>query len=288
MKWIFLICFSTLSTFAYPSLQRVSDKPENIRANVKPSAALIGKTAAENEKPTTVKQLPNVDSETHVYTVDQAVALGFSFGSLDQRYSRRFYVKNLILYKPVKENDIEVWYGVGVRWVVNVRIIDVNAKLSGIPFIAAASDFKTAEATAQFRVIGMNNKEITKAAQGVDGDLNLDSYGRMVTAFSKITELIYDTNTIVTPLVVARVVDTDSSDSSILPSSLPQVWAMQEVVDGKTLQKAQDSFPEANEFEKSAIKAVYLQLNGSDDPLKPIGEVAKARARELLKGLKIK
>jgi hypothetical protein len=228
-----------------------------------------------------------LDNSTQVYSVDQAANLGFSFGATDAKYSRRIYVKNFVQYKEIQEGEARVWYGVGIRWVVNVKVIDANARLSGIPLIAAAAENSSVEASSQFQVMGLNNPAITLIAQGVPAELNLENYGNMYAAFTRITELISNTATVVTPLVVAKVVEEKDTEAGYA-NGLVTSWALARLADGKNLQDAQNMFPDATLSDKEIIRSVYVYFTSSDLPTRPPTSVARARAAEMMRRIQVK
>lgn len=253
-----------------------------------PSEPLVKKVeSGALKKPILLTELSRTDNSTQVYSVDQAAKLGFSFGASDAKYSRRIYVKNFVMYKEIKEGEAKVWYGIGVRWLVNVKIIDANAKLTGVPFIAAAADSKTVEASSQFQVVGLNNPEISKIANSIPSDLNLESYGQVYAAFGKITDLISAKETKVTPEIVARVIE-DKDEEQGYANGIVTSWALSHIASGKTLLDAQSSFPEATLSEKELLKSVYVYYLHSDSQTTTPSAVAKAKAVEILKGLKLK
>jgi hypothetical protein len=248
--------------------------------------ALLKADKKTSGRPTTLAELDRLDNSTQIFSVDQASQLGFSFGSMDAIYSRRIYVKNFIQYREITENEAKVWYGIGIRWVVNVKVIDATAKLTGIPAIAASADSKSVVAQSQFQVYGLNNPEITKIAQMVPVELNLENYGAMYAAFQKITELIANEKTIVTPLIVATILK-EEDPAQDYAKSLIVSWSIATIASGKTLDQSQYEF--SDDFgDKEIIKSVYYYFTNSDDSNVIPDSVSREKAKKLLRKMRIK
>jgi hypothetical protein len=239
-------------------------------------------------KPTTLAELNRLDNSTQIFSLDQALRLGLSFGSADAKYNRRVYVKNFIQYQEITENDAKIWYGIGIRWVVNVKVIDANAKLTGIPAVAASAESKNVEATSQFQVYGLSNPKITKIAQTVPAELNLENYGAMYAAFEKITELIADKETIVSPLIVATILKEEDPEQDYAKSVVVS-WAIANIASGKTLIQSQNDLSDYLSFaDKEIIKSVYFYFTKNDDLNSMPDKISRERAKKLLKEIRIK
>lgn len=239
-------------------------------------------------KPSTLTELNRLDNSTQIFSLDQAARLGFSCACADAKYNRRIYVKNFIQYQEITENDVKVWYGIGIRWVVNVKVIDANAKLTGIPGIAASADAKNVEATSEFQVYGLNNPKITKIAQTVPAELNLENYGAMYAAFEKITELIANEETIVSPLIVATILKEEDPEQDFA-KSVGVSWAIASIASGKTLYQSQINFSDDLSFgDKEIIKSVYFYFTKNDDSNAVPDKVSRERAKKILKKIRIK
>lgn len=266
------------------------NSPLGMKTNISPQAEKLEEKIEKGliTKPVKLSDLNSIDNSTQVYTIDQAAQLGLSFGMADAKYNRRIYVKNFIQYKEIVEGNIKVWYGIGIKWIVNVKIFDTNAKLSGIPAIAASTDSRSVEAQSRFQVYGLANNKITMIAQSVPAELNLENYGAMYAAFEKITELIGDKDTLVTPIVVGRVIE-EKNEEHDYANSIIISWALSHIASGDTLLMTQkDLSPDLEFCDKELIKSVYVYFTKSDDLNFKPDNIAKERAKILLRGVKVR
>lgn len=254
--------------------------------DISPSEPLI-KKVEEQSKPKSAAELDSIDKSFQTYSVEQAGKLGFAFGTLEESANRRFCVKNFVMYKQFEEGDVKVWYGVGIRWVLNVKLVDTTANIGAVPYIAASATYKKVEVSSWFQIIGLNNPKITEIAAGTRDNFDVESYSEMAATFKQLSELIHDKNTKVTPVVVGRVV-IDNETEEEYGNALIQIWALQKISERKTLSIARESFPNATSAEKATIQNVYGFILGNDHLNDIPKQVAVERAKELMRGLKLK
>ncbi len=153
--------------------------------------------------PKTLNELTSEDVFTSRLSVDAALELRLPIGGdIESKVSRRIFIQEYSKFKDIVEGTQKVRYGVGIRWIVNIKIIDSKASITQLPFIAASVQFGYAEASARFQVIGLSSAEITNLLP-VPQALNIDSYGDMFKAFENIKKQIYSQNTIVTPEILS-------------------------------------------------------------------------------------
>lgn len=275
----------------------VADVVANI-VDPTPSKSLVDKiNAGTIALPTALAGLPIINTETTNYSLDEALAFGLPVGQADGKLSRRIFVQNFVQYKEIKEGDETVWYGVGIRWIVNAKTLDANAKLNNsIPFLAASAEVRSVEASSRFQVIGLTSAEITNAVE-IPMDLNVDSYVKLFAAFQKLKGLMNNPNTVVAPQIIARLVDVKPNSTKTYTDALTIGWALARLADGKTLQEAQDNYPNfapgtSNDvlvYTKNLIKNVYedvskTQWNNAASKPDP---VAIAQAKALVQKLKL-
>jgi hypothetical protein len=256
--------------------------------DISKSARLLSKIdSGAISLPTGLQQLDSgEDVNSFVYTVDEAASLGFAFGSGDAKYSRKICIQNYVKFKDLTDGDQRVRYGVGIRWIANVKTISAQAKLNSIASISASAQMGYAEAIFSFSVIGLQSAEITKTLPGVVSELNPDTYAIYHRAFSRVKELIWENNIAVTPQLVSIVGSPKNKPDEEYQDALAVGWALSKISDNWTLEDAQEGYKHASDRFKSVVKSVYVSLVNEELDAKP-DALARAQAEKLLGGLEV-
>jgi len=264
--------------------------PDALREFV-PARALDGLTMESLTRgipPTGLRDLPNTDTFTSVMSVDLAAAVGIPlYGSVDAKFSRRIYIQEFLRFVDDESSTPKKRYAVGVRWVVNVKILNASVKISSLPFISASAQVGDVEASARFQIIGLNSAKINQAIP-VPADLNVETYVVMQDAFKKIKDLVDDAGTIVTPQVVAIWTEVADHSPQAYETALATCWALSKIDENKSLQTAMDESPQNSFFFNDAMKSVYIDIAKTSDLLTKPSAEARTLAHDRLLGFRLR
>lgn len=231
--------------------------------------------------PTTLQELPYQHTFTSTLSVDLAVALGIPVGDVDARMSRRVFVQEYLKYAKI---DSLRW-GIGIRWLVNYKTVDAQAKTSSIALVAASAQFGFVQAEARFEVIGVDSARITELV-AAPVQLDVETYQQMNDAFVNIKKLVWDAATIVRPQMVG-VMATQPTNQNDYEEALGAGWGLTQVMQGLTLSDALRSSKLRSEIFDDAVRAIYTTVAElSDADLRPAA-AAQARAKKILNGLRV-
>jgi hypothetical protein len=237
--------------------------------------------------PTKLTDLPRQNTFTSTMSLDVAASLGIPVGSTDTKYSRRIFIQEYLKYLDIKKAKQTVRWGIGVRWVVNYKMLDVQAKTTSIALIAASAQVGSIEAEARFQVIGIDSAEIT-AAIPAPVNLSVDTYVVLNDAFMKIKGLIWGSNTTVTPQILAVLGEIKDEVDQDFEEALAVSWALTKIAEGQTLQYALDDSRIRSLGFDSAVKAIFISIANSSEPNKKPSNSAQSRAREILVGFSLR
>lgn len=238
----------------------------------------------------TLKALPFIDDEYKSYTFEEAGNLGLTFGSIDQSYKRRIFVQNFFMYDNIIIDKKECRKGIGFRVLINCKYIDVKAKTTSLPWIAASASTNTVEATLDIKPFGIANPKMSEVFSNKPTNFSLDSYERLILILNKLYALVWDEDTILTPVVF--MIPIPKSDEEAKEAEYNKAvfiaWALMNISKGNKLNDAIKSFPIDTNEGDIIITNVYKYFLKSDNPDVYIDPVSKARATEILRKVKIK
>jgi len=237
--------------------------------------------------PQKLEDLDTEDSFTSVLSVDAAAALKIPFGTGEANVSRKIFVQDYLRYKDLQDNEKKVRWGVGIRWIVNIKQTDVKADISSLPFVAASAQFGYVQAEARFQVLGLSSKEITTLTPA-PSPLNTESFAKFDLALNEIKKRMWDENTIVKPKLIAILGETLPRMESKYEESLAITWALSRIKDGDSLQMALIKIKGESPLFADVVTGVYIDVVKSSEERNNPDADAQKRAERLLKGIYIK
>lgn len=272
------------------SLLELVTWPDKARLNfdeVQFDAAVIANIEAAT-LPTTLADLPNANVFTSVFSVDVAAALGIPiFGSIDGKFSRRIYVQEYLRFKDDETTIPKKRYGIGIRWIVNVKILNTQAKINSLPFLSASAQVGNVEATALFQVIGIQSAKVTQAIPA-PADLNVTTFVEMQQAFAKIIALVDAVDTRVTVQLLAIMAEVRDNSLLAYEAAIATGWALTKIDEGKSLAQAKNEWPNGTPSFDDAVKSVYIDITGNSDELNKPDNASRNKAHERLSGLRVR
>ncbi len=242
---------------------------------------------AANPPPATLNDLTNEDTFVSLLSVEAAASLGIPFGSAESKTARRIVVQEYAKYRDIMEGTTAVRWGVGVRWIVNVKILNTEAKISSVPMVAASAQVGFVEATARFQVLGIASPEVTKAIPAPT-DLNTETYVELKQALLKIKALIYEQATTIRPQVLAITADAPETSERSYEGALAVAWALTKISEGRTLLRAQTEYEKSSAFFREEVKSVYIDVASTSDANSKPSDEARAKARRILNDLSVR
>lgn len=96
-------------------------------------------------------------------SLDIVLTLGIPVGTTDTKFSRKVFIQEYLKNLDIQKGEETVRWGIGVRWIVNFKTLDVQAKTASITMIVASAQVGYVEAEARFQVIGIGSRDITTA-----------------------------------------------------------------------------------------------------------------------------
>lgn len=237
--------------------------------------------------PKTLQELDTADSFTSVLSVDAAAALKIPFGTMEGKFSRKIFVQDYLHYTDLQDQGQKIRWGVGIRWIVNIKQLDGKAEISSLPYVAASAQLGYVQAEARFQVLGLNSPEIVKKTPA-PLPLNTETFSEMNGALKDIKSLIWDSNTLVKPKILAVLGQERPHTDSQYDEALAVSWALSKIKDGDTLRDALDEIKNESSLFEDTVRGVYLDIvKSSEQNYRPDVD-AKDKARRLLKGLYMK
>jgi hypothetical protein len=207
--------------------------------------------------PSSINDLFNEDVFTSQLSINVATQLKIPFGASDNSLSRKIFIQEYAKFKDINVDEKYVRWGVSIRWIINIKIINTSAEISSLPMVAAAAQVGYINATARFQVVGLNSSKITSLIPA-PAELNIETYMEMKNAFSSIKALIHDSSTSVKPQILSVLAEVPEEDENKFDEAIAITWALLCFKKGKSMT---DSF--INKKSKSfndVVKTTYTML----------------------------
>jgi len=237
--------------------------------------------------PKSIEELPQQDFFTSTLSLDVAAALGIPFGATDAKFSRRIFIQEYLKYADIEQDDQKVRWGVAVRWIVNYKTLNIQAKTTSLALVAASAQVGWVQAEARFQVKGADSLEISSAIPA-PVTLNVDTYHEMNQAFKEIKRLIWNDETIITPILVSVYVLPRETIQDDFEEPLAISWALTQIKKARTLEQALDRSKRDHPRFGEVVKSIYITVSGTSERNAPVSAEAKERAAEILGGLNLK
>lgn len=232
--------------------------------------------------PTELNQLDRETVDIIDLSVDTALALRIPFGSFENKMSRRVLIQEYKKYKEVSKGAEIIHYGISIRWIVNIRKLNLAADISSLPMVTASAQLNSISATVRFEVVGISSAEITSLLPS-NVDLKADTYVSLKNSFEKIKSKIWDKNTTITPTILGVYGTIKSEEDRVYNDAVIITYALHKIKEGKTLQRALSDQPNLPHTAQDIIQTVYTDINHSSDLTSTVSSDAKDRAKSLLK-----
>ena len=240
------------------------------------------------DAPQTLDELP--DRKTFFSTMSSSVALkvGIEFASAKTSALQKVAIQEYAIYKDIqKSKDARVRWGVSLRWINTVDILDVSINLTNLPMISAAAQLGYAAVTSQFTCEGIQPPNIDELMP-IPGQLNVESYAEMNEAFEKIKGAIGKSDTKISPRVLAVYSDVNEPQDASYKEALLVSLALKRISQGWSLTKALSrTQPFDSNLRQRVIRSVYSDFVGSNMAETP-SDVARNRVTKILADMTIK
>jgi len=221
-----------------------------------------------------------------LYSTSAALKAGIPFlnvsGSLDQMVLVRDYMQAKDCLAT--DNKTRVFYGQAIRTVLTIA--DYDAKVgTQLSMLAADATFNHKNHQINIVIYGLKNPKFNDViAQISSTEFSVETYGQYLQLQSNLIKLISDTGTTTS---IERIGTVPNVDDSVLSSSAATAFALQQLANGTSCQKAQAAFHTPNDPSAKAIADTYNLITRTCDNNPPSDNFIK-KARDLLLGLKVK
>lgn len=237
--------------------------------------------------PETLGELINEDIFWSKLSLSVAAKLGIPFGSAEGSYSRKILVQEYAKYVDIREGDGKVRWGIAIRWISNIKVLDAKANLSSLPVISASAELGYVEASSKFQVRGMSSQRITELMPD-DMELSIENYLELKDALEAIKGEIWSDQTTISPTVLSIHSDVRDESESKYHEALAASWALNRVKKGHTLNRALSDDPIGTSDTQETITSVYSDIIGTTDRNVEPDSVARDRAKKVLHGIKVR
>ena len=271
------------------ALEAIKTSRQLIKVLPNKASLKLATELAENRRsaPSKLSELTNDELIQTKLSTNVAGKLGIPFGSTEGSFSRSIFIQEHAKYVDIPNGKGNVRWGVAIRWISNIKVIDVKANISSLPVISASAELGHVEASSKFQVIGMSSKKITELMPS-NVALSIESYAEMKRALQEIKAEIWSKNTTIAPTILSVYSSiTDNVDNKYL-EPLAASWALSKIQEGRTLNYALQQDPIRTSDTQSTIESVYMDVvESTDRNIKP-SEKAKRKTRSFLHGMTIK
>lgn len=225
----------------------------------------------------------NLNSFTISYvdmSIEAAVELGFTLGSVRGASSKRVVVYECQRYTNVGSDDGSVTLRVGssARCVFTVSIKKINVNISSSPFLAMSCQLGYSDTTVEVTGLGIRPGPLLDALPKFT-NLDMTSYVKLEHAFTEaLPSLMQDKNQL-QPQVLGAYGNFSDSDTRNdgYRTALATSYALTEIAKGVEIQRQDPGRLESESF-KQIVRDVYMDfgLNG-DDKVPSDRQIAEAR-----------
>jgi hypothetical protein len=237
------------------------------------------------------KSLKDLDSgeivSTYQFSVDMALALELPIGSTEAKFARKIFIQEYSNFREITDNDQKLRYGIAIRWIANIKMLDVKANISSMPFVAASAQFGHVEASARFQVVGISSHKITQLMPN-PANLDLESYVEMKNALTEIKKLIWDSETKVTPQPLAVFGEISEREEEKYEEAIAVAYTLNCIREGKKLLDTLRLTDDKSDLFKNVAQSIYHDITkNSEINVKP-SEESRKEAERLLYGFSVK
>lgn len=252
------------------------------------SVNLLSKVVTKIEEyPKSLSKLTDEDTSFSIFSASLAGKLGIIFGSVEGSFMRKIVIQEYGKYIDIFEGEGKVRWGISIRWISNVKILNVKAKLSNLSGISAYAELGYVEASSRFHVKGINSSKITNNFP-TEIDLSTETYIKMKEAFKAIKGEIWADDTKITPTILGVYSDVKGGLDNSYQEALIISWTLNRIKEGRTLKYAVSRDPIETPMSRETIKSVYIDIaNVSNQKQKPSNR-AKEHANNILGGITVK
>ena len=206
--------------------------------------------------PSKLSELTEHDNTGEFLNMDMAASFGFHVAKGSARLNRKFMVQNFTWYKIVEHNKERARVGVGVRWLIDITVLNATFKLdSKLPVIAAAAELGLVQTSTQFRITGLTSQKISAASPQLT-QVTVGNYAEFPKAEAKIRELMWDAGTKVSPQILSIGAAAHAGlgeTEDVYGDALGTAWALSRISKRMPLSDALRSKPGASDGFRRAI-----------------------------------
>ena len=161
--------------------------------------------ANENETESNEKvlnKLTREETNTYNLSVDAAMKLKIPFVSSDSRMNRIVFIQEYSKYEELEVSKTLIRKGIAVRWIIDLKKLNANAKISTLESIAASAELNLVEGNVSFQVIGISSSEITKLMPNIS-KFDMNTYKELSKSLQQVKQLIWDKKITVKPEIIS-------------------------------------------------------------------------------------
>jgi hypothetical protein len=226
--------------------------------------------------PRSLAELPYTGTLSQLMDVRLAVQMGLPIAGFEGEASRRVFVQQFQRYAWVQESGQRAMYGVGVRWLVDIRQVDAKFQISAsLPMLTAAAQLGYINATVRFDAIGMISREID-ASIPAPTVLSVETHAEYAAALKHITTLMWNDGTIILPQPLSMPLDR----AGVSGASIAEVWVLNQVAVGASLRATLTAIAEPTDDIRERVRDLYRRFaaNRAEDQVPTEAQVEHAKA----------
>lgn len=226
--------------------------------------------------PRALADLPYTGTLSQLMDVRLAVQMGLPIAGFEGEASRRVFVQQFQRYAWVQESGQRAMYGVGVRWLVDIRQVDAKFQVTAsLPMLTAGAQLGYINATVRFDAIGMISREID-ASIPAPTVLSVETHAEYAAALKHITTLMWKEDTIILPQPLSMPLDR----AEVSAIGVAEVWVLSQVACSSSLRATLNAIAEPTDEIKNRVRDLYRRFaaDRAEDqvPTEPQVEHAKA------------
>jgi hypothetical protein len=227
------------------------------------------------------------------YDISVAADLGLVTLSAAASADRKVFIHESIRYLDYFDGNEGVRVGVGLRFTIEITILEASARLNGLAAVAAAAELRMAEASVTYEMMGVSGNGIGRLHPKTMDFLSVDNYKLIAEALDRVTEFMDTPDARATPQLLQvsgpAAVSSSSADLDEVDASVDRAVALASIALGETLAKALGKVGATHGRDKAAaerrVRQVYLAVAGVKLEDAAIAPDAQARANARLGGL---
>lgn len=248
-------------------------------------AAAADPPITDQEKPTSLDQLPRTYSRAYDLSVTSAAELSIPVvGSVSGGYNRRVVVLERVAFKEIDRPSAVHHWGYAIRLAVTVSKMDANLKLA-LPVLAASAQLGQIEASWIMQVIGLAGPRIDEVSI-TPSELNVETFVLAKQSLTNLIAAVRDPSTQLVAQEVGRIGHGDIMQLEYI-RAVGRAYALGRIYRRRRLADALAEIEGGIEGLREVIADTYREFAGLSDQTTQPSPEAQRRAAALLNGVTV-